>query len=44
MKIKGIYFGIFLIFSYCVHANQQELNREERKKKAGRRDKEIRKE
>ena len=34
MKIKGIYFGIFLIFSYCVHANQQELNREERRKQA----------
>lgn len=34
MKIKGIYFGIFLIFSYCAHANQQELNREERRKQA----------
>lgn len=32
MKIKGIWFWLFLMFSYCSYANQQELIREERRR------------
>ncbi|MDU1912037.1 ShlB/FhaC/HecB family hemolysin secretion/activation protein [Fusobacterium sp.] len=34
MKIKGICFWLFLVFSYCAHANQQELIREERRRQS----------
>lgn len=34
MKIKGIWFWLFLMFSYCSYANQQELIREERRRQA----------
>ena len=34
MKIKGIWFWLFLMFSYCSYANEQELIREERRRQA----------